>query len=326
MNVSVSPIIQLATRKASIDPTAAFYQDVITGLRKPQKQIPCKYFYDQRGAQLFDAICRTPEYYPTRTEIGLLKKYGDEIAELVGPRAQIVEFGSGSGVKTRLLLQALKNVDSYIGVDISQECLEDTTTELECLFPGMNVGSLWADFTQPFAVPRSAGAKRHVGFFPGSTIGNFLRHEAEDFLHNAARTLGHGGAMIVGVDLKKDKRILEAAYNDGAGVTAEFNINLLKRINGTIGGTFNTDAFAHNAYYNADAGRVEMHLHSLDFQSVRVGGHLFTFSAGESIHTENSHKYSVSEFQALAQGCGFTPLKVWTDENSLFSLHFLTVS
>ena len=323
---SVTPVIQLATRKASIDPTAAFYQDVVCGLRKAQKQIPCKYFYDQRGAQLFDEICRTPEYYPTRTEIGLLKKYGDEIAQLVGSRAQIVEFGSGSGLKTRLLLQALKDVDSYVGVDISQECLEDTTTELECMFPGMNIGSLWADFTQAFAVPRSARAKRRVGFFPGSTIGNFLPREAEDFLHNAARTLGNGGALIVGVDLKKDRRILEAAYNDAAGVTSKFNLNLLTRINGTIGGTFNTDAFAHNAYYNVDAGRVEMHLHSLDFQSVRIGGHLFTFTAGESIHTENSHKYSVPEFQALAESCGFKPVKVWTDESGLFSLHFLTVS
>lgn len=326
MNISVSTVIQLATRKASIDPTAAFYRDVVSGLRKAQKQIPCKYFYDQRGAQLFDAICRTPEYYPTRTEISLLKKHGDEIATLVGPRAQIVEFGSGSGVKTRLLLQALKDVASYVGVDISQECLEDATTELECTFPGMNIGSLWADFTQPFVVPRTDRAKRRVGFFPGSTIGNFLPQEAEDFLHNAARTLGHNGALIVGVDLKKDRRVLEAAYNDAAGVTSQFNLNLLKRINAVIGGTFNLEAFAHGAFYNADAGRVEMHLHSLDFQSARVGGHVFTFSAGESIHTENSHKYSVSEFQALAQGCGFTSAKVWTDENNLFSLHFLTVS
>ena len=325
MNVS-SPVIQLAERKASTDPTATFYQDVVSGLRKAQKQLPCKYFYDQRGAQLFDAICRTSEYYPTRTEIDLLKNCGGEISELIGPHAQIVEFGSGSGIKTRLLLRAALEIESYVGVDISQECLEDTTTELECTFPGMKIESLWADFTQPFAVPHSPRAKRRVGFFPGSTIGNLLPHEAEEFLHNAARTLGHGGALIVGVDLKKDKRVLEAAYNDAAGATSEFNLNLLKRINQTFGGTFDLEAFAHNAHYNAAAGRIEMHLYSLAFQSVRVGGHTFAFSAGELIHTENAYKYSVQEFQALVQNCGFVPLKVWTDANNLFSLHFLTVS
>jgi dimethylhistidine N-methyltransferase len=323
MNIAASPIVQLSAHKAFADPEAAFYHDVVTGLRRAQKSLPCKYLYDQRGARLFDDICQTPEYYPTRTEIAILKTYGDEIADLIGPHAQIVEFGSGSGIKTRLLLRSVKNAAAYVGVDISRTCLDDTTTELECTFPELEIKSLWADFTQPFTIPRCAGAKRRIGFFPGSTIGNFAPTEAQDFLHNAARTLGHGGALLVGVDLKKEKRVLEAAYNDAAGVTAAFNLNLLDRINRTLNGTFDTSGFAHNAHYNAVAGRIEMHLYSLAFQSARVGSQMFSFSAGESIHTENAYKYSIGEFQALAESCGFSAVKCWTDESALFSVHFL---
>ena len=326
MNIALNPVVDLAAHRTAIDPAAAFYHDVVTGLRRPQKRLPSKYFYDQRGAQLFDLISRTPEHYATRVESALLRKHGEEMAALMGPRTQIIEFGGGSGARTRLLLRAAQDVVSYVGVDMSRECMEDTVTELECTFPEMRLESLWADFTQPFAAPRSGRAKRRIGFFPGSSIGAFVPNEAEDFLNNAARTLGRGGALIVGVDLKKDRHVLEASYNDAAGATSAFNLNLLTRINRDLNGTFDIDAFTHSAHYNAAAGRVEMHHYSLGFQSARVGAQIFSFSTGESIHTENAYKYSVAEFQALAEGCGFTPVKVWTDENNFFSLHFLSVS
>ncbi|MHB1205673.1 MAG: L-histidine N(alpha)-methyltransferase [Rhodospirillaceae bacterium] len=302
-----------------------FHSDVIAGLARRPKAIPCKYFYDERGSQLFDAITRTPEYYPTRAELEILTVNAAQIASLVGKGAHLIEFGSGSSHKIRLLLGAMRELASYIAVDISEAYLLKATAALRKGFPDLPVIPLCADFTQPFVLPRSARAGRKVGFFPGSTIGNFTESQARAFLHQAAAMLGAGGGFIVGVDLKKDATVLEAAYNDSAGLTAAFNLNLLRRINRELGGAFDLGSFAHRAIYNADAGRIEMYLDSLRAQTVQVGDHGFAFTAGEPIHTENSYKYSVAEFHALARDAGFTPGQVWTDRRGLFSLHFLVV-
>lgn len=304
---------------------ALFHSDVIAGLSQRPKAIPCKYFYDERGSQLFDTITRTPEYYPTRAELEILTVNAPEIAALAGKAAHLIELGSGSSHKIRLLLGAMPDLASYIAVDISEAYLLKATAALRKSFPDLPVIPLCADFTKPFTLPRIARAGRKVGFFPGSTIGNFSPDEARQFLRQAAVMLGTGGGFIVGVDLKKDATVLEAAYNDSAGVTAAFNLNLLRRINRELGGTFDLGSFAHRAIYNAGAGRIEMYLDSLRAQTVQVGGRAFAFTTGEPIHTENSYKYSVAEFHALAGDAGFTPGQIWTDRRGLFSLHFLTV-
>jgi L-histidine N-alpha-methyltransferase len=302
-----------------------FYMDVVAGLEARPKSIPCKYFYDELGSQLFEAIVRTPEYYPPRAEIEILTLNAPEIAGLVGKGAHLIEFGSGSSHKIRLLLNAMPDLASYIAVDISETYLLKATATLQKSFPDLRVVPLCADFTQPFALPRIARSGRKVGFFPGSTIGNFTPAEARLFMHQAAAMLGQGGGFIVGVDLKKDATVLEAAYNDSASVTAAFNLNLLRRINHELGGTFDLNGFAHRAIYNANAGRIEMYLDSVRAQTVLVGDRSFAFTAGEPIHTENSYKYSVEEFHMLARSAGFIPGQVWTDRRKLFSLHFLMV-
>lgn len=301
-----------------------FLAEILTGLGDEPRHLPCKFFYDEQGSKLFDRICGLPEYYPTRTEVGLLRASAPEIAALVGPDCQLVELGAGSSEKARIVLDALERPAAFVGVDISCDFLVEAMAALAADLPHLAVHAVCADFTEPFRVPPVEGLSdpKRVVFFPGSTLGNFTPDRAVRFLATAAEVAGPGGAMLIGIDLKKDARILNAAYNDAQGVTAAFNMNLLVRVNRELGGTFALDAFRHHAFYNAQEGRIEMHLVSLKDQVVRVAGTEFRFGEGETIHTENSYKYSIPEFQDMARAAGFVPVQVWTDENDLFSIHY----
>ena len=304
----------------------SFLEDVRAGLARSPKSLPPKYFYDERGSALFDAICDLPEYYLTRSETGLMRAAAPQMARALGQHCEVIELGSGSGRKTRILLKAMRAV-SYVPVDISREQLAMTAAEIAREFPDLTVAAVCADYSRSLALPRIAGPrpKRRVVYFPGSTIGNLTVAEAAAFLVNARQLAGPGGAMLVGVDLKKDAARLNAAYNDRRGVTAAFNLNLLARINRELGGDFDLPAFRHHAFYNAARGRIEMHVLSLRPQRVTVGGARFRFRGGESIHTENSYKYSIEEFQALARRAGFEPVRYWTDSERLFAVHYLSV-
>jgi dimethylhistidine N-methyltransferase len=309
-----------------LEPSQEEFRDaVLEGLRGAEKSLPCKFFYDAEGSRLFDKICELPEYYPTRTECRILERHAGDIARLIGPSAQLVEFGSGAGLKIRLLLSALDDPTAYVPVDISRLHLMAAASSLAKDFPHLTIAPICADYTQPFDLPELAGAKpaTSVGFFPGSTIGNFTPDEAHAFLIGARNLLGQGSAMIVGVDLRKDEGTLVRAYDDAAGVTAAFNLNLLRRINRELSGTFKLDQFSHRARWNDTLGRMEMHLVSRCAQTVEIDGERFAFKEGETIHTENSHKYSIPQFQALARAAGYAPKAVWTDEASLFSVHLL---
>jgi dimethylhistidine N-methyltransferase len=295
-------------------------------LRRPRKELPCKYFYDAAGSALFDAICETPEYYPTRTELAIMRADAGEMGARLGAGCQVVEYGSGSGVKTRVLLRHLLRPTAYVPVDISAEHLVRSARELALRFPEVEVQPVAADFTRPFDVPDPATAThRRVVYFPGSTVGNFAPPEALVLLTGIAGLCGPGGALLIGVDLKKDPAILNAAYNDAAGVTAAFNLNLLARMNRELGADFDLATFRHRAFYNEAAGRVEMHLVSTREQTVRVGGQPISFAAGESIHTENSHKYAPGEFKQLAAKAGLDLVTLWTDPGRLFSVQLYEV-
>jgi dimethylhistidine N-methyltransferase len=298
-----------------------FAADVIAGLTAKPKSLPPKYFYDLVGSGLFDRITRLPEYYPTRSELALLQKHAPEMASLLPPGAALIEFGSGSSRKARILLRAAANIEAYVPIDISGDFLREDAAQLRRDFPHLAIHPVAVDFTVMTEPPPEIAGLPHAGFFPGSTIGNFEPHEAAAFLRRAARILGPGAIFIVGVDLAKSPDILYRAYNDAEGVTADFNLNLLARINRELGGNFNLAAFEHHAFYNTDKNRIEMHLASTKRQKVRIGGVTIDFRAGESIHTENSYKYSVESFQALAHGSGWSPLAVWAD--GLFSVHAL---
>jgi len=300
-----------------------FAQAVLTGLARKPRSIPCRFFYDARGSELFEEITKLDEYYPTRTETVLLETYGEEIAALAGSGRVLVEFGSGSSRKTSLLLSALGDVPAYIPIDIAAESLSEAAEWLSGQHDGLTIVPLIADFTTTRTLPPEARRKKKLGFFSGSTIGNLTHDEARAFLKNAARLLGTGSVFLVGVDLKKPVSILLPAYDDAKGVTAAFNLNLLTRINRELGGTFELSRFAHEAIYNEDVGRIEIYIRSLAEQIVRIRGRAFAFAAGERIHTENSHKYTVAEFQALAGAAGWRPVKAWTDDAELFSLHLL---
>jgi dimethylhistidine N-methyltransferase len=301
----------------------SFRDAVLSGLRCARKRIPCKFFYDARGSALFEAICRLPEYYPTRTEIVILEDNSADIAAHMGRNCRLIEFGSGASQKVRILLPALDRPAAYVPVDISREHLRDAATGLAEDFPSVPVIAVCADYTRPFSLPSlpGAGGKR-VGFFPGSTIGNFEPEGAVAFLANYARILGPGGEMLIGVDLKKDPEILDAAYNDRAGVTAAFNLNLLERVNRELDGDLDIDRFEHVAFYNETEGRVEIYIRSLVEQQARIAGTRFRFAEDELIHTEYSYKYSVPEFRALAGRAGFRPVDTWTDPAELFSVHY----
>lgn len=310
---------------AAAAPTAdsEFSRDLLAALSSRPRSISPKYFYDAAGSQLFDSICELPEYYPTRTELAILERSAGEMAALAGPRAEIVEFGAGSLRKVRLLLQAFEAPSRYVPIDISGEYLREAAAALRAEFPRLDVQPVAADYTQRLALPPPpAGAGRRVGFFPGSTLGNFTPAEALEFLQRAGEVL-RGGALLLGADLVKDPRVLHAAYNDRDGVTAAFNLNLLARANRELGTDFDLEQFAHYAFYNAPERRIEMHLVSRERQSVRLGGQRFELEEGESLHTENSYKFTVDGLRALARRAGFRPGPVWTDPQRLFSVHWL---
>jgi dimethylhistidine N-methyltransferase len=295
-----------------------FLEDVIAGLSLPQKALPPKYFYDAAGSRLFERICRLREYYLTRAELALTRSQIGAIASFAGRGCELIEYGSGEGLKTRLLVRALRP-KVYIPVDISQAALERAAQRLSREFAWLRITPVNGDFSRPLRI--LAGARRRrVVYFPGSTIGNLTPQEAHAFL---AMSRAQAARMLVGVDLKKDANVLHAAYNDARGVTAAFNLNVLARINRELGGDFRLERFSHYAFYNAPLGRIEMHLVSLADQEARVAGHRFAFQRGESIHTENSYKYSAAEFRALAAQAGFTGKKLWTDRRGLFALHGL---
>lgn len=313
-------------RLQNLEPsTSEFRASVVAGLSAPRKTLPCKFFYDAEGSRLFDRICELPEYYPTRTELSILETRAGAIAGFIGPQSRLVEFGSGAGIKIRLLLAALERPAAYVPVDISRQHLIAASADLARDFPGLRIAPICADYTRSFALPAIPGVTPRVnaGFFPGSTIGNFSSEEATLFLGRTRRLLGRGAAMIIGVDLLKDEGILHAAYNDAACVTAEFNLNLLHRINRELGGTFRVEDFAHRASWNPALGRIEMHLVSRRRQTVEIGGQHFTFDADETIHTESSYKYSLDQFRALAGAAGYLPADAWTDDRGLFSVHVL---
>ena len=319
---------QVSDRIGRIQGTARLLAelDVLAGLAKPQKELPPKYFYDARGSALFEAICELPEYYLTRTEAAIMHGRGAEMARHLGPGCALIEFGSGSARKTRILIEAAAPA-AYLAIDIARDQLEATAADLARDFPRLEVIAICADYSRPIALPQPAapGSRRRVIYFPGSTIGNLVPAEARAFLRNAASLAGAGGGLLIGVDLKKDTTRLNAAYNDARGVTAEFNLNLLARINRELGAAFDLSAFRHFAFYNEALGRIEMHLVSTKAQAVTIGGGVFRFRGDETIHTENSYKYSIAEFQELGSGAGLVPVECWTDPERLFAVHYMGV-
>jgi dimethylhistidine N-methyltransferase len=311
----------LAERFALVD--EEFASAVLDGLSRPQKSLPCRFFYDARGSALFEEITRLPEYYPTRTEAAILLAHAAEMTEGIEEASVLVELGSGSSLKTEILLREVPQSCAYVPVDVSRAALGDAGQRLAERFPHLDVRPIVGDFSRPIVFPADLAERPKTGFFPGSTIGNLTPIEAGRLLAVLRATLSPGGRLIVGVDLKKDLRTLLPAYNDAAGVTAAFNLNLLARINCELGGTFDLDAFRHEAVYNVRDGRIEMHLLSRRDQDVEVCGRRYRFRTGESIHTENSYKYTVRQFQDLARSSGWLPEQVWTDETGLFSVHML---
>jgi dimethylhistidine N-methyltransferase len=303
-----------------------FARCLLHGLSRPQKEIPCKYFYDEEGSRLFDAICELPEYYQTRTETALLARHAPEIARRIGPQSEIVEFGAGALKKIRLLLDVVRP-RGYTPIDISGDYLMGVTRTLAAEYPGLNLRPLAADFTAALAVPPLPGAHGRAGFFPGGTIGNFRPEAAAGLLRRMRASLGganaHCKGLLIGVDLVKDPARLHAAYNDAAGVTAVFNKNLLARANRELGADFDLDAFAHYAPYNPVARRVEMYLVAQARQSVTLRGRRFDFAAGEAVHTEDSHKYTPDSFAELAANAGWRLAEQWRDAEDLFMLAWL---
>lgn len=306
--------------------TGSFREDVLNGLAQPQKELPPKYFYDPRGCELFEAICELPEYYLTRTETAMMQRLAPEMARCLGEGCVLVEYGSGNSRKTRILLEALRP-PVYMPIDIAGDQLRATAAELGQVFPRLEVVAVCADYTRSLSFPewKSGDVRRTVVYFPGSTIGNLTQAEALAFLRDTVSLVGDGGAMLVGVDLKKERRVLDAAYDDARGVTAEFNLNLLRRINRELGADFDPARFRHRAFYSEERSRIEMHLVSVGAQRVSVAGRRFEFRDGETIHTENSCKYSVAEFRELARQAGFRSAQTWTDADQLFSVHYLEV-
>ncbi|MEA2842002.1 MAG: hypothetical protein QOF41_3332 [Methylobacteriaceae bacterium] len=302
-----------------------FADAVFDGLSSSPKTLPCRYFYDARGSELFEAITDLPEYYPTRTETAILAAHASDIADRVPDGAVLVEFGSGSSRKTELLLAEMLDLAAYVPIDVSDSALAGAKQRLDRRFPALHVHPVVGNFNDEIAYPYDLESRPKIGFFPGSTIGNLTPAEATELLAAMARALGPEGRLIIGVDLKKDPHTLVSAYNDAAGVTAAFNMNLLARINRELRATFDLTQFRHEAIYNPREGRIEMYLVSERAQQAGLVGHAFAFAKGERIHTENSYKYTIGEFQSLARDAGWQPDEVWTDKDSLFSVHELVL-
>ncbi|MCB9899643.1 MAG: L-histidine N(alpha)-methyltransferase [Planctomycetes bacterium] len=301
----------------------AFLHAAQRGLRRRPRTLPCRYFYDARGSALFEAICETPEYYPTRTELSILERHGADVAALLGPDVTLIELGSGSAVKTRLLIERLASPAAYVPVDISAAALDETESRHRADFPDVPVRPVHDDFTNGFVLPplvTAARAGTRVVFFPGSTIGNFSHAEALLLMSRVAHLVREGGAFLVGVDLQKDVAVLEAAYNDAAGVTAAFNKNVLVRLRDELGADVDPDRFAHRAVWDATSEAIESYLVSDRAQTVTLAGERFEFARGETIHTESSHKYTLDGFAALAEGAGLRREACWTDDRRLFSV------
>jgi L-histidine N-alpha-methyltransferase len=304
-----------------------FRLEVCAGLRQQQRSIPPKYFYDAQGSALFEQICETAEYYPTRTETAILDQYSEEMMSLIGLPCALVEFGCGSAVKTPLLMRHMDSSAACVLIDICKPQLEQTEARLVAQFPNIEILAVCADYTQLEALPLPiSSGLRPVIFFPGSTIGNYTPEEAQHLLRKAAKLIGPNGSMLIGVDCKKDPAILNAAYNDKASLTKAFNLNLLARMERELGAEIEPDGFTHYAFYNPVPGRMEMHLVSRFDQVIRISGEEFWIGAGESIHTENSYKYRPDEFQNLAKRAGWHSEKFWTDAKEFFSIHLLRVS
>jgi len=303
---------------------SVFLQDVQSGLAKSQKELHCKYFYDERGSQLFDQICELEEYYPTRTELGIMAEHASAIAERIGSEAVLVEYGSGSSTKTRLLLDHLDSAQAYLPVDISGEHLHQTAQQLRVDYGDLDIHPIVADFTTSFRLPASYVSPRTTIYFPGSTIGNLKTEEAIGLLISIAEKCGPSGGLLIGFDLAKDEAVLKAAYDDAAGVTAQFNLNLLHRINRELDADFDVKRFVHVAIYNQEESRIEIFIESLDEQKVCVAGELFHFQPGERIFTEYSHKYRVDQFVSMAAQAGLKMDALWTDSNDYFAVMHLS--
>ena len=302
--------------------SASLIGEVLEGLAATPKVLPPKLFYDDHGAQLFERICELPEYYLTRTEIAILERHASEIAGLIDDGSCLLELGSGAGVKVRLLLEHLRPA-MYVPIDISRQQLRSSAKALAADYDWLEVHPVCADYCQPLELDFFPEDARRLVFFPGSTLGNFDPHEATVFLENIRTLVGEGGSLLISIDLKKEVKRIEAAYDDAAGVTAAFNLNILARLQRDLDAEVNPDGFRHQAFYNREAGRVEMHLISRRPQNVIVDGQEFHFDEGETIHTENSYKYSIEEFQDLARRAGYRAPRVWTDPEALFSVHLL---
>jgi dimethylhistidine N-methyltransferase len=300
-----------------------FAASVLEGLSRPRKSLPCRFFYDAKGSALFEEITRQPEYYPTRVEIAILEANAMQMLEGEFGETILVEFGSGSSVKTEILLQRMRRPYAYVPVDVSESALTEARLRLTARFSGLNVWPLVGNFSHRIELSPELAERPKLGFFPGSTIGNFTPAEATHLLRTMRETLSPAGRLIIGVDLKKDVRRLVQAYDDSNGVTAAFNLNLLVRINRELGGTFDLRNFRHAATYEPFEGRIEMHLASMRDQDVWVGGRRIRFCEGETIHTENAYKYTIEEFHLIARAAGWTPRRVWTDDLNLFSVHEL---
>jgi dimethylhistidine N-methyltransferase len=307
--------------------TANFLSETVTGLSESPRRMSCKFFYDDRGAQLFRKICELPEYYITRSELQILRLQGEDIAATLGPHIELIGLGTGAGTKTQILLHDLEHPVVYMPIDISREQLENSSARFRSIFPNLTIFPICADYLEPFELPLPRPpSSRSVIYFPGSTIGNFDPDAAMKFLARLTEFVGPDGGLLIGVDLQKDPAIIEAAYNDSAGVTAAFNLNLLKRANRELGADFDLKNWGHTAIYNQGAGRIEMYLVSGTNQSVHIGEHEFAFSRGEKILTEYSYKHSPKGFDLLAGKAGWRFQHLWTDTDKLFGLFYFTVA
>lgn len=318
--------VEVGRREIADEARCDFAEALIAGLSARNKSIPCRFFYDAAGSALFERITELPEYYPTRTETAILRARAGDLAALAAPDTVLIEFGSGSSTKTELLLAHMRDLYAYVPIDISGAALRDAQARIETRFPALTVLPVQGDFSRPLRLAPDIKERPRLGFFPGSTIGNLTEDAAVELLASMRATLGDGGRLIIGADLKKDVRRLLAAYDDAAGITAAFNLNLLHRANRELHADFDVDRFAHAASYDMRHGRIDMHLVSQAEQSVSILGRRFHFAAGERIHTEHSHKYDIDGFHALAQRAGWRPESVWTDAERLFSVHVLSAT